>query len=72
MPKRYSSKYIISILLKKGFLFVSQKGSHAKYRKEEKPALTVIVPIKRRVIPAGTFKSILRQSDLTGKDFEKK
>lgn len=70
MPKRYSSKYIIRILEKNGFIFVSQKGSHAKYRKTGKPALVVIVPIKRRVIPVGTFKSILRQSNLNFVDFE--
>jgi len=70
MPKRYSSKHIIRVLTEHGFVFVSQKGSHAKYRKTGNPTLTVIVPIKRRVIPVGTFKSILRQSALILIDFE--
>jgi len=41
MTKLPSSQKIISTLLKNGFIFVSQRGSHQKYRKDEK---TVIVP----------------------------
>lgn len=66
MPKLYSSNYIISILEKNGFLFVSQKGSHIKMRKEK---WTVIVPANKRAIPVGTFKSILRQAGLTADNF---
>lgn len=72
MPKLYSSKQIIKVLEKKGFIFVSQKGSHAKYRKTGNPTLTVIVPADRKEIPMGTFKSILRQANLTEEIFKKK
>lgn len=70
MPKLYSSDYIIKILLANGFVFVSQKGSHAKYRKAGTPVLTVIVPAGRKEMPMGTFNSILRQSGLRKEDFE--
>ena len=70
MPKLYSSDNIISILLKNGFIFISQKGSHIKYRKVGETTLTAIVPANRKQIPAGTFQSILRQSGLSKKDFE--
>ena len=70
MPKLYSSVYIIKILIANGFVFVSQKGSHIKYRKEGNPTLTVIVPANRKEIPAGTYNSILRQSGLKRTDFE--
>lgn len=70
MPKLYSSSYIIKALQKKGFVFISQKGSHAKFRKEESPVLTVIIPINHKEIPFGTFKSILRQASLTEADFK--
>jgi predicted RNA binding protein YcfA (HicA-like mRNA interferase family) len=70
MPKFYSSKYIVKILQQKGFVFVSQKGSHIKYRKHDIPVLTVIVPDGRKEIPTGTFRSILRQSNLTEIDFK--
>ena len=69
MLKLFSSKYIAKILVAHGFLFVSQKGSHQKYRKEGNPSLTVIVPAGRKEIPYGTFRSILRQSNLTEEDF---
>jgi predicted RNA binding protein YcfA (HicA-like mRNA interferase family) len=69
MPKLYSSNYIAKILLAHGFLLVSQKGSHQKYRKVGNPTLTAIVPAARKEIPFGTFRSILRQSNLTEEDF---
>lgn len=72
MPKLYSSRQIEKCLERNGFLFVSQKGSHAKYRKSGNPTLTVIVPDGKKEIPHGTFKSILRQSKLTEINFQKK
>ena len=72
MPKLYSSDYIIKVLALKGFIFISKKGTHAKYRLYTKPALTVIMPTNREEIPAGTFQSILRQANLNEEDFEKK
>lgn len=71
MPKLYSSNHIIKILLLHGFEFISQKGSHRKYRKIGNPTLTTIVPAEKKEIPFGTFKSILRQSKLQVGDFEK-
>jgi len=67
MTKLPSSQKIISILLSHGFIFVSQRGSHQKYRKEDK---TVIVPAPRKEIPIGTFRSIIRQSGLKPNDFD--
>ena len=72
MPKAYVLKLIIKILEKKGFFFISQKGSHAKYRKKGSPKITVIVPIHGKEVPYGTFRSILRQSNLVESDFKKK
>jgi predicted RNA binding protein YcfA (HicA-like mRNA interferase family) len=70
MPKLFSSFYVLKILEAHGFIFVSQKGSHIKVRKEGNPTLTVIVPAGRKEIPQGTMRSILRQSQLTLIDFE--
>lgn len=66
MPKLLSSKEIIKVLEKQGFVSVSQKGSHAKYRKGSH---TAIVPTPRKEIPLGTFRSIVRQSGLDIKVF---
>ncbi|NOY49511.1 MAG: addiction module toxin, HicA family [Chlorobi bacterium] len=68
MSKLPSSKSIISVLLSNGFIFISQRGSHCKYRKDDK---TVIVPSPRKEIPIGTFRSIVRQSGLSINDFNK-
>ena len=67
MSKLPSSKLIISTLLKNDFRFISKRGSHCKYRKDDK---TVIVPSPRKEIPIGTFRSIVRQSGLSVDDFK--
>lgn len=69
MPKFYSSDYIIKALQKRGFIYVSQRGSHVKFYKGK---LTVIIPSNRKEVPYGTLKSILRQSNLTEDDLKQK
>lgn len=70
MPKRYSSEQVIKVLQRKGFVYISQKGSHVKFRKLGKTVLTAIIPAGKKEIPVGTFKSILRQSHLSWDEFE--
>jgi len=71
MPKLFSSRQIVKLLTDKGFIFISQRGSHAKYRKISlSETLTTIVPMNKKEIPYGTFRSILRQARLDKKDFE--
>lgn len=72
MSKLHSSSQIIKVLQRKGFIYVSQRGSHIKFRKFGKLTLTIIVPANRKEIPFGTFKSILRQANLTEDVFKKK
>jgi len=62
MVKLLSSAKVVDLLLAHGFSFVSQKGSHIKYR--DAHAHTVIIPAGRREIPRGTLGSIIRQSGL--------
>ncbi|MFH1253511.1 MAG: type II toxin-antitoxin system HicA family toxin [Candidatus Uhrbacteria bacterium] len=71
MPKPFLLRLVLKVLETKGFIFISQIGSHAKYRKIGNPTLTVIIPIHEKEICYGTFKSILRQSKLQQSDFEK-
>ena len=61
-----SSQEIISILIRNNFVFVSQRGIHKKYKKDER---IVIVPDPRKEIPIGTLFSIIRQSGLDKKEF---
>jgi predicted RNA binding protein YcfA (HicA-like mRNA interferase family) len=58
MPKLHSSRHIIAVLIKKGFIEIDQTGSHKKLRKDDR---TVIVPSPRKEMPHGTFASILLQ-----------
>jgi predicted RNA binding protein YcfA (HicA-like mRNA interferase family) len=62
MARLLSSAQVVEILLAHGFAFVSQRGSHIKYR--DAFGHTVIVPAGRREIPRGTLASIIRQSGL--------
>jgi len=72
MPKPVLLKHLLEVLKKKDFFLISQKGSHIKYRKKGTPTLNVIVPQHGKEIPYGTFRSILRQANLTENNFKKK
>jgi predicted RNA binding protein YcfA (HicA-like mRNA interferase family) len=67
MPKRLGSSEVIRVLQDCGFFFVSQKGSHAKYKNAA--GRIAIVPHARKELPIGTTRSIIRQSGLTPEDF---
>jgi len=58
---------IISALSKKGFVYKSQKGSHAKYSNGHRIA---IIPI-HDTVARGTLKSILLQAGIELEDFLK-
>jgi predicted RNA binding protein YcfA (HicA-like mRNA interferase family) len=66
MGKLPSSSAIIKYLEKNGFRFVSQRGSHRKYKYKGR---TVILPHPKKEIPIGTFRSIKRQSGLDWDEF---
>ena len=58
---------IISALSRKGFVYKSQKGSHAKYSNGHRIA---VVPI-HDTVARGTLKSILIQAGIELEDFLK-
>lgn len=69
MPKLYSSKEIESVFKKLEFHFYSQKGSHGKFK--HKDGRFVILPMNKKEIPTGTFRSILKQANISLQEFEK-
>ncbi len=69
MSDIYSSKDIIAVLKKLDYYFSGQKGSHGKYK--DNFSHIVIVPINKKEIPYGTFKSILKQMGTDIKGFKK-
>ncbi len=66
MVKLPSSASLIRFLEKNGFVKVSRKGSHCKFKKAGN---IVIVPHPKKEIPIGTFRSIKRQSGISWDDF---
>ena len=68
MPSKYpilKPAEVIKRLQKKGFEFVSQKGSHAKYSNGK---YTYIIPMHEEV-QKGTLKSILVQAHVELEEF---
>jgi len=65
-----SGKDICLILSKHGFIKVRQKGSHVIMQKLTNDS-TISVPVPmHKEIKIGTLHSIIRQSELTKRDFE--
>lgn len=60
---------IIKALQKLGFYKVSQKGSHAKFRKDGNPTRTAIIPMHDEVA-RGTLQGILEQAGITLEEFK--
>lgn len=69
MPKPVLLSLILRVLRAKGFFFVRQKGSHARFRKTGAPTKNVTLKMSKKEIPYGTFQSILLQSGLKENDF---
>jgi len=64
MPKRFTAHQIEKILKSNGFLLISQKGSHRKW-KNARTGEQVIVPYHSgRELPVGTSDSIIKGSVL--------
>ncbi|MCR4313963.1 MAG: type II toxin-antitoxin system HicA family toxin [Candidatus Uhrbacteria bacterium] len=59
-------KDVIRVLERAGFLFISQRGSHRKYRRE---SVTLVVPVHNDDMRPGTLLHIIRQSGLTVGEF---
>ncbi|MEI6446712.1 MAG: type II toxin-antitoxin system HicA family toxin [Actinomycetes bacterium] len=64
MARQFSSAQITRALERHGFVFVSQRGSHMKFKSRGGTARTVIVPAGRKSLPVGTLKAIARQAGL--------
>ncbi len=69
MPIRLTASQVEKILKSNNFIFISQKGSHKKW-KNLKTGKQVIVPFhKGKLLPIGTLHSIINGSGLSKSDF---
>jgi len=62
-----SGAQMVALLVRAGFVRVSQKGSHVKLRAGDR---TVIVPLHAELAP-GTLKSVLRQAGWSTTDLQR-
>jgi predicted RNA binding protein YcfA (HicA-like mRNA interferase family) len=62
MARLLSTAEVVGLSLAHCFIFITQRGSHLKYRDDN--GHTVIVTAGRREMPQGTLASIIRQSGL--------
>jgi predicted RNA binding protein YcfA (HicA-like mRNA interferase family) len=69
MPRPVLLSLILRVLREKGFFFIRQKGSHARFRKAGNPTRNVTIKMAIKEIPYGTFQSVLLQSGLKESDF---
>lgn len=72
MPKipPLTSRKVIAILEKKGFVLVRTKGSHQVFRNEE-TRRQVTIPLHPGDLPQGTLHEILKQAGLSRDDILK-
>lgn len=64
-----TAKKCLKALKKAGFVIDHQTGSHARLIHAIHKELRVTIPIHNKDLPRGTLKSILRQAQLTTKEF---
>ncbi len=62
-----SGRACVTALLKIGFRFKRQNGSHIVLRRDQ-PFAQVVVP-DHKTLDRGTLRSILRQADVTTEEF---
>jgi predicted RNA binding protein YcfA (HicA-like mRNA interferase family) len=62
--RTYKAREIIDILLHRGFIEVSQKGSHRKFLNTQNRAVVIVPDHGGKDLKVGTLKSIEKQSGL--------
>lgn len=67
--RRLTARELEAILARYGFVFISQKGSHRKWRHPTR-GLQVIVPMHdSRPLPLGTLLSILKGAEIPESEY---
>lgn len=67
---RLTAAQIELILKRNGFEFVSQKGSHRKWRNYESGRMTVVPFHGNKVLPIGVLKGIMLDAGLAAADWQ--
>ncbi len=66
---RLKASEIISILQQHGFVLISQRGSHQKWRKHDTGKQVIVPYHKGKQLPLGTIRSIIEGSGIPEDEF---
>lgn len=66
---RLKASQIIKILQSHGFVLISQRGSHQKWRKPNTGKQVIVPYHKGKQLPLGTIRSIIDGSGIPEKEF---
>lgn len=68
-PSRLKAHEVVKILQKYDFIFISQRGSHQKWRNEESGKQVIVPYHKAKQLPLGTLRSIIEGSGILESEF---
>jgi predicted RNA binding protein YcfA (HicA-like mRNA interferase family) len=66
---RLRASEVIRILQQYGFVLISQRGSHQKWRKQDTGKQVIVPYHKGKQLPLGTIRSIIEGSGLSEEEF---
>jgi len=66
---RLTANEVILILQQHGFVFISQRGSHQKWRKYDAGKQVIVPYHKGKQLPLGTIRSIIAGSGISEEEF---
>ena len=68
---RLTAKEVVVVLQRHGFVLVSQRGSHRKWRNEETGRQVIVPYHKGKQLPIGTLRAIIDGSGIPPEEFVK-
>ena len=66
---RLKATEVIKVLQQHGFILISQRGSHQKWRNQDTGKQVIVPYHKGKQLPVGTLKSIIEGSDIPEGEF---
>lgn len=66
---RLKADEIVKILQQHGFVLISQRGSHQKWRNQDTGKQVIVPYHKGKQLPLGTLKSIIEGSGIPEEEF---
>ena len=68
--RRMTGREVEQLLSSLGFQFVSQEGSHRKWRHREKRLQVIVPEHKGKILPIGTLQQICTNAQIPEKDWK--